>query len=208
MTATAGNTCPPVPPAAMISRSGESGAITPCFACSVNRPPSIVVNMDFARVRAAQVPYLISTAIVVVGLDLATKAKVRDRLDRGELHWLVEGIAGLERTENSGIAFGIGGGTTGISLIVALALAVLVWFAVRAGFGKSRTGELAIGCVIGGGLANLLDRIDDGHVTDFLVLGPWPRFNVADSALTVGILLIAIFEIQAGKGFSGDGFLP
>jgi signal peptidase II len=163
--------------------------------------------MDVALSRAAQIPYLILTAIAVLGADLASKMVVHDQLDIGERHWLIDGVVGLERTENSGFAFGIGDGSTGVTLIVALGLAVLVWFAIRSGLTGNRTGELALGIVIGGGVANFADRLADGGVTDFLVLGPWPRFNVADSALTVGILLIALMEFRAGKGFSGDGFI-
>ena len=164
--------------------------------------------MDVGLARAAQVPYLILTAIAVVGADLVSKMVVHDQLELGEHHWLIDGIAGLERTENSGVAFGIGDGSTGVTLIVLLGLAVVVWFAIRSGYTGSRVGESTLGIFIGGGVANFLDRLGDGEVTDFLVLGPWPRFNVADIALTMGILLIALMEFKAGKGFSGDGFVP
>jgi signal peptidase II len=164
--------------------------------------------MDVALAGAARVPHLIWSAIAVIIVDLASKAVVHDQLDLGDYRWLIDGIVGLERTENSGLAFGIGDGSTGMALIVVVGLAVMVWFAIRSGYAGNRVGELAIGAVIGGGLANLLDRLADGEVTDFLVVGPWPRFNVADSAVTVGILLIAILEFKAGKGFSGDGILP
>ena len=164
--------------------------------------------MELALARAAQLPYLILTATAVIAADIASKVAVHDWLERSEHHWLVDGIAGLQRTENSGLAFGIGDGSTGMALIVVIGLAVMVWFALRAGLTDSRAGELALGAVLGGGVANLLDRLVDGEVTDFLVLGPWPRFNVADSAVTIGILVIVILEFKAGKGFSGDGFLP
>ena len=93
-------------------------------------------------------------------------------------------------------------------MIVVLGLGVLVGFALRSGLAETRAGELALGLAIGGGVANLIDRLVDGEVTDFFVIGPWPRFNVADAALTLGIVLVAILEIRAGKGFSGDGFVP
>jgi signal peptidase II len=48
----------------------------------------------------------------------------------------------------------------------------------------------AIGLISGGALGNLLDRVRLGHVVDFLSLGPWPNFNIADSAITVGVLAL------------------
>lgn len=164
--------------------------------------------MDGALARAVLAPHLVMTLIVVIVADVASKMVVHDQLEIGEHHWWINGIAGLQRTENSGVAFGIGAGSASTALIVILGLTVLVWFVIQSGYMNSRAGGLALGMIIGGGIANLLDRLVDGVVTDFLVVGPWPRFNVADSALTIGILLIAILEFRAGKGFSGDGILP
>ena len=164
--------------------------------------------MNVAVSRAVPVPYLILTALIVLGADLASKAVVHDRLALGERRWLIDGIVGFERTANNGIAFGIGDGSTGVMWIVVTGLVVLLWFAIRPGLAESLAGELALGAAIGGGVANLIDRLVDGEVTDFLVLGPWPRFNMADSALTLGIIVVALLEIKAGKGFSGDGFVP
>jgi signal peptidase II len=64
-----------------------------------------------------------------------------------------------------------------------------------------RTPELAgpVGLVIGGGLGNLVDRVRHGKVVDFLDLSFWPTFNVADSAIVVGVVLLLLFSARADR---------
>jgi signal peptidase II len=103
---------------------------------------------------------------------------------------IIDGWLALEYTENRGAAFGLFSGLapilTGISIAI---LAVLLWHYLR-----QRRPPLwqtvAIGAIAGGALGNLVDRVRLGHVIDFLSVGPWPNFNVADSAITVGALVL------------------
>ena len=143
--------------------------------------------------RAAWVAAL--TATCILALDLLSKAAVEARLDTGRHYWLVDGVIGLQRTTNRGIAFGMGGDSPFITAGVLLALLVLVLLMYRSGIAHRPGGAPVIAAIGGGGIGNLVDRLGDGSVTDFLAIGPWPRFNTADAALTCGILLFALIEL-------------
>jgi signal peptidase II len=132
-------------------------------------------------------------AAVVVCLDQAVKALVRSGLELGERQDVVLGIK-LVNVRNSGIAFGLF--SDGGALLVvgtAIALLALVFFFV------THTGRplvwLPTGLLLGGALGNLIDRAAEGSVTDFVKLPHFPAFNVADAAITVGVIaLIYVLE--------------
>ena len=64
---------------------------------------------------------------------------------------------------------------------------------------------LALGLILGGTVGNLIDRAFIGHVTDFIKVGPWPDFNVADSSVVVGGILLAFNLIRASRAEYSDG---
>lgn len=98
--------------------------------------------------------------------------------------WLAGGI-GLQLTANAGISFGLAAGASAwlVTATGALALGAAAYL-LRGARG------IGLGLLIGGGLANLLDRLVDGRVTDYVAVGPWPTFNAADVCITVGAVLI------------------
>jgi len=145
----------------------------------------------------------LAVAVVVLVLDLTAKAIVTRALDWGEQRWLIDGWFGLELTRNRGIAFGLGNGSWVISLLVIAGFITLVWLILRSEIADHPLGAAAFGMAVGGAIGNLVDRISDGAVTDFFVLGPWPRFNVADSALTIGLIALAVIEIRVQGGYQG-----
>jgi signal peptidase II len=126
---------------------------------------------------------------VVVALDQASKAAVIDSMVPGERVDLALGFE-LARVSNSGIAFGFldeGGALVLVVTFAALAL-ILGWFA----FDTTRPGLwLGVGLLTGGALGNLVDRIREGAVTDFIDPPLWPAFNLADISITVGVVVIA-----------------
>jgi signal peptidase II len=132
-------------------------------------------------------------AAVVVGLDQLVKELVRSGLDLGERHDLVLGIK-LVNVRNSGIAFGLlADGGALLVVGTAVALLALVFFFV------THTGRplvwLPTGLLLGGAIGNLIDRALDGSVTDFVKLPHFPAFNVADTAITIGVIaLIYVLE--------------
>ena len=132
---------------------------------------------------------LVVCALVVV-LDQVAKALVISSMVPGERVDLALGFD-ITRVTNSGIAFGLfdDGGDGLVLLFTSAALAlILTWFALD----TSRAGLwLGVGLLVGGALGNLADRIRDGAVTDFLDPPLWPAFNLADVAITAGVVVIA-----------------
>ncbi len=127
-------------------------------------------------------------AALVLGADQITKALVRATIERGEVVELVVGL-GLVNARNRGIAFGLfSGAGPWLALIVGIAMLVLV--AAFATHADTPLAWLPGGLLLCGALGNLVDRIREGAVTDFIDLPSWPAFNLADSAITVGVLAL------------------
>lgn len=140
---------------------------------------------------------------VVVAADQVTKAVVEARLVPGE-DVDVLGPIGLTLVHNRGVAFGLAGGAgVGLVLVTVGALAVIGYFFSR---NPQRPGMwIAVGLVAGGALGNLLDRLSADAVTDFVDVGPWPPFNVADIAITVGVVLLVLLYLRDAEAGDDDG---
>jgi signal peptidase II len=134
-----------------------------------------------------------AVALATVAADQAVKALVRTTIERGEEVELLLGIQ-LVNVRTRGIAFGLfaGGGAVLVIFAVAALAALLVFFA------RHRDRPLVwlpTGLLIGGALGNLLDRTLEGAVTDFVDLPLWPAFNLADVAITLGVIsLLYVLE--------------
>lgn len=124
----------------------------------------------------------------VVAVDQGTKALVRAGMERGETDPILPGLE-LVNVRNTGVAFGFlsdGGAIVPIVTAVAL-LGLLVFFL----FNRRRPLTwLPVGLLLGGAAGNLIDRVAEGAVTDFLKIPKWPAFNVADIAITFGVLAL------------------
>jgi len=138
----------------------------------------------------------------VVALDQLTKALVRGGMELGERAELVAGIR-LVNVRNSGVAFGFladGGALLVVGTALAL-LALVVFFVTHTG--RSLV-WLPTGLLLGGATGNLIDRAREGSVTDFVKLPHFPAFNVADMAITFGVVvLIYVLEGPPRKGADG-----
>jgi signal peptidase II len=132
---------------------------------------------------------LASIAFAALAADQLTKQIVTSRLGLDEgVHVL--GPFWIHHVQNSGIAFGLFASATPV-VIVLTGIAVtwmLVYFA-RSG-ARHPVLPVALGLVIGGSVSNLLDRVRLGYVTDFLDLRYWPAFNLADSFIVIGVLML------------------
>lgn len=136
---------------------------------------------------------------LVIALDQGSKQLVVSALRRGESVDVVPGLE-LTNTRNTGVAFGaLEGSGTIVALLIAVALAVLVgYFAMNAGRPWL---WLPAGMVLGGALGNLVDRVREGAVIDFIDPLAWPAFNVADSAIVIGVFgLLYVVERRPGAG--------
>ncbi len=133
-------------------------------------------------------------AALILAFDQSTKSFIVGWLDWGE-SWPAEGFFRLTHARNTGTAFSLFQGHSNILSIVAIgAVGVLLWVYATTG-AKSFILRIALGLQLGGALGNLLDRLQQGYVTDFLDVGPWPIFNVADSAISVGMVLMVWYFV-------------
>lgn len=173
--------------------------------------------MPAAKPAAGSVPrrrtagWLAVVAVVVLLADIVSKALVLAHLREGQPVRLLGGAIYLSLTRNTGAAFGLGSGYTVVLGLIAVAVVVvIVVFARRL---RSLPWAVSLGLVLGGAAGNLLDRIFRGSVpfrgavVDFISLfSPygtgWAIFNLADSALCVGVV-IAVFLELTGRRFDG-----
>jgi len=134
----------------------------------------------------------------VLAVDQATKELVRSGVDKGSSDPIFPALE-LVHVENHGVAFGAfsDGGQEIVVVVIAIALgALLAYFATHA---DTRGAWLPTGLLIGGAVGNIVDRVAQGAVTDFLKLPGWPAFNVADIAITFGVIaLLVVVERDDG----------
>jgi len=134
---------------------------------------------------------------VIVVLDQASKALVEDRIAKGDLVQVL-GPLDLTLTHNDGVAFGLAGGS-GILVILLASVALVALGAFIASAPESNLTWISGGLILGGAIGNLIDRVRVGHVTDFILLPGWPAFNLADCAITVGVVLLAFSLITGAR---------
>ncbi|HUR85683.1 MAG TPA: signal peptidase II [Solirubrobacteraceae bacterium] len=138
--------------------------------------------------------------VLVLAADQISKALVTGALERGETRELVAGVK-LVNTRNSGVAFGqLQGGGVIVAILIAVAVVALLAYVARNA--QRRWVWLPAGMLLGGALGNVADRIREGAVVDFVKLPHWPAFNVADSAITLGVIALLVV-MERGDGARG-----
>jgi signal peptidase II len=134
---------------------------------------------------------------VVIALDQLTKALIRSSIALGGTRHLWLGVK-LVHTTNSGVAFSLlSGSAVTVTVLALVVLAVLVSY-----FARNSSQPLLwvpTGLVAGGALGNLIDRLRIGAVTDFIKFPDWPAFNVADSAITIGVVILVLMIGRGGN---------
>jgi signal peptidase II len=145
-------------------------------------------------------PIVVIAGAVVV-LDQITKAAALEHLAPGAAIPLVDGLLSLTLVMNTGLAFGLLSGLPAawrwlVALLSIVALVVLARVAMRVLAGGGWPTRLAVALIFGGAVGNLVDRARFGAVVDFVDAHyrgyHWPAFNVADSAITIGVALLAL----------------
>jgi len=127
-------------------------------------------------------------AVVVVAVDQLAKQAVRSGIRVGEAHKFLPGLQ-LVHVRNTGVAFSLfAGGGTLVLVFTLVALALLAGYLARRP--ERPWLWLPTGLLVGGAVGNLIDRLANGAVTDFIKLPLWPAFNVADMAITFGVLAL------------------
>jgi signal peptidase II len=150
----------------------------------------------------------------IVVLDQATKAVLKRSLDLHEYRPIVDGFLSLSHVRNRGAAFGIlseaglpyqGVILSLVSLFALGAIAVYWWRLPE----QARLPRLALALVLGGAFGNLIDRVRFGYVVDFVHVYfreyTWPDFNLADSAISIGVVLLLLDMLRPQKHQAAAG---
>ena len=143
---------------------------------------------------------MLRLVLAIVGVDQVVKALVVRVFAVGTSLPILPGVLSLTYVRNTGIAFGM---LSGFPLLVTVLAAMTVVFLVYYHEGRWRrnpTGRVAVGCLMGGAVGNLTDRIRLGYVIDYLDLHVWPVFNLADAAVVCGGALLLLALIRQKRG--------
>jgi signal peptidase II len=156
---------------------------------------------DFMPFRFQQrLPYLL-VAAATLALDRWTKALIQKRFGLNESISVIDGFFNITYVRNTGVAFGIfdplslPAKSVLLSAFTAFAVVVVITYSVRSPL-RNRLLQIALALILGGAVGNLYDRLAYGYVVDFLEFYAgayhWPSFNIADSAISIGVVLLAL----------------
>lgn len=174
-----------------------------------------------ATTRQRSLLFLVAAAVIV--FDQATKLLI-ERFLPLNVSWApvpeLSRFFKITHVSNTGAAFGLfPSGSLLFTIVAVFVAAVIVYYNFQLPAGH-RLLRLALGLQLGGALGNLVDRLRLGHVTDFLDFGPWPVFNVADTSIVAGVIVLGFLMLQeqkeaaeesssqAGEGGSGEDDRP
>ena len=148
----------------------------------------------------ARLPYLVLILVVLV-LDRWTKGLIQSRMLLNQTILIIDGLFNITYVRNTGVAFGILDSVSSpikTATLATLTLAAIVGVMVYSWRTpvNQRMLQLALSLILAGAIGNLYDRMHFGYVVDFLEVYfrtyRWPSFNVADSAITSGVALLAL----------------
>jgi signal peptidase II len=190
-----------------VSERIEPSTATSATTVSKPHPPADPPPSAPSAAGLGRLPQLLAAAVIVLGLDVATKIVAVAVIDPNRPIRIVGDTVTLRLVRNAGAAFSMATGMTWVLALIAIGVAVGV---VRYGR-RLRSGwwTLALGLVLGGTVGNLVDRFFRspgplrGHVVDFVSVGWWPVFNVADSAIVCGaaaMVVLTVFGVEPDRG--------
>jgi signal peptidase II len=159
----------------------------------------LIPQMDSAIVDLRLKAYGTGAAVLIV--DRLTKWLIETRVSFFDSLKIIPGFFDIVRSENSGVAFGLFNDSSSqwrtlllvlLSLAAVVGVSILLWRPER----LDRLSRWGFALILGGAAGNVVDRILYGRVTDFLLLYvrdyQWPAFNIADSAIVIGSVLLAL----------------
>ena len=149
-----------------------------------------IKNLDRSQV---DIYLSIFTVFLVVLLDRLTKIFFMDILREGESLPIIRNVLHMTLVHNTGIAFGLFKDCGMVFVVIPLILTGLLIYNIyyyRHSASLNRTYIIAFSLILGGAIGNLIDRIFLGYVIDFIDFRRWPVFNLADSAITIGAMVI------------------
>lgn len=146
---------------------------------------------------------ILLVAGVVIALDQVTKSWIRQHIPLGDYIIPIPALGEyfvFHHVNNYGAAFGILQNQGGLFVVIALIVGVAILVYARNLAPNQRFLRLLLGMQLGGALGNLIDRLSQGYVTDFVRMGIpgvyyWPNYNIADSSIVVGVIALGIYII-------------
>jgi signal peptidase II len=139
---------------------------------------------------------LFGVATLIVILDQWTKRWAMEHLAGRDPVPVIGEIVRFTFTRNSGVAFGLGSGLPFPYAVFSILAAIVILYLFFRHPAHSLPRQLALALILGGALGNLVDRVTSGQVVDFILVGwrrwYWPVFNLADSAVSAGVVLFAL----------------
>lgn len=136
------------------------------------------------------------TAALVLLADQATKAFVIQHLAPDESMVAIPHTLWWTFVENTHGAFGLFGNSAVLLVLMAIVVLGVFWFAFREAARDSLVIRIAFGAIVGGAIGNILDRVHYHYVVDFIDLRWWPVFNVADSCISVGVVVLVLASLK------------
>lgn len=143
---------------------------------------------------------LYGVAAAVLVLDQLSKWVALQFLEAGTSIPIIPQVFHFSLVQNTGIAFGLFQGHPGLWTIAITISLIVLLYAGKFLSGQALSRRLAYGFVLGGAAGNCIDRIRVRYVIDFLDFRIWPVFNLADSFITIGVILLIWFSLRAPKG--------
>jgi len=132
---------------------------------------------------------------IVIGLDQLSKYLVRANMDLGQ-SIPEEGFFRFTYGTNTGGVFGFFSNQTFLITVAAIISVVVILLYSRHKMAQSMLVKVSLGLILGGSIGNLIDRIRLGAVTDFIDVGAWPVFNLGDSAIDIGVVLLIAYLLM------------
>jgi len=146
---------------------------------------------------------LILVSVSIVVLDQILKFAIANALEPGQSVPVIKNIFHITLVQNTGAAFGILKNQAVLFIAISIIAILLVLYYLPKLGKKDKFAKVSFALILGGAAGNLIDRLRFGYVIDFIDFRIWPVFNVADSALTIGVLLLAI-ELLRKKKYASD----
>ncbi len=155
------------------------------------------------QINKLQIGLVLGTTFLLITFDQLSKLWIRDNFAIGE-SWPESGILRITHVTNTGASFGLFSNQSTVLAILSIAIIIGIIVIIRYITCITNLCMVASGLVIGGAAGNLIDRLRLGYITDFInfrLWGDvhWPVFNIADSAIVVGTILLAISLFLSSK---------
>lgn len=159
--------------------------------------------MSFLMDWLKKVWLILAVAAVIIGLDQWTKELVRQQIPKFTSTVPIPALGEyfvFEHVDNYGAAFGMFQNLGPIFVVIAFVVALAILLYARTLPASQRLIRVLLGMQMGGAMGNVIDRINQGYVTDFVKMGIpgvyyWPNYNIADSSIVIGVIALGIYII-------------